>query len=90
MVFRGQQWSKLLIYLDDIIVFSKDITEHFARLDEILSRLRRAGLKLKPSKCELLKLKVLFLSHIFSNQGISPNPKLVKAIANWKPPTNVK
>ena len=87
MVFRGLQWSKLLIYLDDIIIFSKDITEHFARLDEVLSRLIRAGLKLK---CELLKPQVLFLGHIVSNQGISPNPKLVEAITNWKPPTNVK
>ena len=55
-----------------------------------LSHLRRAGLKLKPSKCELLKPQVLFLGHIVSNQGISPNPKLVEAITNWKPPTNVK
>ena len=82
LIFRGLQWSELLIYLDDIIIFSKDIEEHLVRLDEVLGRLEKAGLKLKPSKCDLLKSEVLFLGHVVSKEGIQPNPKLIEDIVN--------
>ena len=90
LIFRGLQWSELLIYLDDIIIFSKDIEEHLVRLDEVLGRLEKAGLKLKPSKCDLLKSEVLFLGHVVSKEGIQPNPKLIEDIVNWHVPKNVK
>ena len=90
LIFRGLQWSKLLIYLDDIIIFSKDIEQHFERLSEVLIRLKEAGLNLKPSKCELLKPEVLFLGHIVSKEGIHPNPKLIEDVVNWDVPCNVK
>ena len=90
LIFRGLQWSELLIYLDDIIIFSKDIEEHLVRLDEVLGRLEKAGLKLKPSKCDLLKSEVLFLGHVVSKEGIQPNPKLIEDIINWHVPKNVK
>ena len=90
LIFRGLQWSNLLIYLDDIIIFSKDIEQHFERLCEVLIRLKEAGLKLKPSKCELLKPEVLFLGHIVSKEGIRPNPKLIEDVVNWDVPCNVK
>lgn len=54
----------LLIYLNDIVVFSKDFDSHCRRLDIVFSRLRRHGLKLKPSKCFLLKPEVKFLGHL--------------------------
>lgn len=50
LIFRGMQWKTLLIYLDDIILYSSNLDDHFEKLDEVLSRLKRAGLKLKPSK----------------------------------------
>ena len=90
LIFRGLQWSELLIYLDDIIICSKDIEEHLVRLDEVLGRLEEAGLKLKPSKCDLLKSEVLFLGHVVSKEGIQPNPKLIEDIVNWHVPKNVK
>ena len=85
LIFRGLQWSELLIYLDDIIICSKDIEEHLVRLDEVLGRLEEACLKLKPSKCE-----ALFLGHVVSKEGIQPNPKLIEDIVNWHVPKNVK
>jgi hypothetical protein len=48
LIFRGMQWKTLLIYLDDIILYSSNLDDHFEKLDEVLSRLKRAGLKLKP------------------------------------------
>ena len=62
-VLKGLHWSTCLVYLDDIIIFSKTIDEHLERLAEVFSRLRDAGLKLKPAKCHLLKRCVHYLGH---------------------------
>ena len=87
---KGLQWQSLLIYLDDVIVFSKEVEDHLKQLDCVLERLAGAGLKLKPSKCELLKTKVAFLGHVVSGQGVSPDPAKVTKIQDWEPPKNVK
>lgn len=90
MVFRGLQWNILLVYLDDIIVMSLNFDEHIERLEEVFRRLAEAGLKMKPSKCELIKAEVLFLGHVVTQDGIKPNPKIVEAVSSWKEPVNVK
>lgn len=59
-ILRGLQWQTCLIYLDDIIVFSKTFDVHLKRLSEVLDRIKAAGLKLKPSKCFLLQRSVVF------------------------------
>ena len=66
------------------------IEEHIQKLEEVLERLSEAGLKLKPSKCQLLKPEVLFLGHVVGRDGIRPNPQLVEAVQKWKVPENVK
>jgi len=58
MVMSGLAFEVCLVYLDDVIVFSTTIDEHFRRLSAVLTRLRDAGLKLKPSKCRLLQKHV--------------------------------
>ena len=90
LIFRGIQWKYLLVYLDDIIVIASNFDEHLDRLEEVFKRLLEAGLKMKPSKCELIKTEVLFLGHVVSPEGIKPNPKTVEAIKSWKVPSNVK
>lgn len=90
LIFRGMQWKHLLIYLDDIIIFSQDMEDHFKQLNEVLQRLHSAGLKLKPTKCELLQSEVLYLGHVVGKEGIKPNPKITKSIKKWKTPQNVK
>jgi len=90
LIFRGLQWQTLLIYLDDIIIFSSDIDEHLKRLEEVFCRLVDAGLKLKPSKCDLLKEEILYLGHVVGKDGIKPNPKTVQSIHNWKVPSTTK
>ncbi len=52
LVLRGLHWSKTLVYLDDIIVFSKTFKDHIQDLSEVFGRLRQAGLKLHPQKCQ--------------------------------------
>ena len=71
---RGLQWLICLIYLDDVCVFGKDFDEHIHRVEQVLSRMRDAGLKLKPEKCHLLKTEVNFLSFTISERGILPSP----------------
>ena len=79
-----------LVYIDDVVVFSKSVEEHIQRLREVLSRLREAGLKLKPSKCELLQRRLKYLGHIVSEKGIECNPEGINTLLNWKVPSSVK
>ena len=90
LIFRGLQWRTILIYLDDIIVFSSTLDEHLLRMEEVLRLLQSAGLKLKPAKCDFFKEQVLFLGHMVSAGGILPNPKLISAVKEWKEPSGVR
>jgi hypothetical protein len=85
-VLSGLQWKTLLLYLDDVIVFGASFTQHLERLKEVLRRLRAAGLKLKPSKCELLRPRVSYLGHVVSSDGISTDPKKVETVKVWPVP----
>lgn len=53
MVFRGLPWKTCLVYLDDVLIYSRSFSEHLEHLEEILSRFQSSGLKLYPSKCSL-------------------------------------
>ena len=83
-------YSVVLLYLDDIIVFSDNFDEHIKRLDKVFACLRQHGLKLKPSKCELLKTEVKYLGHIVSSKGISTDPDKTSKVADWPTPVNRK
>lgn len=87
-VLAGLQWDLCLVYLDDIIIFSQSFDEHLVRLKEVFERIRKANLKLKPSKCHLLKSKITCLGHIISQQGIEPDDTKIEAVKNWRTPTS--
>jgi hypothetical protein len=89
-IFRGMQWQTILIYLDDIIIFSADLDEHFEHLDEVLKRLKNAGLKLKPSTCDLIKDEILYLGYLVGKTGVKPNPRIIETVKNWKTPNTGK
>ena len=72
-----------IIYLDDIIVFSKTPEEHIERLRGVFEKLSAAGLRLKLSKCEFFKSQVTYLGHIVSKNGIETDPKKIDAIKKW-------
>ena len=77
------------IYLDDAIVFFKTLEEHLLRLRAMFEKLNQAGLKLKPSKCEMYRQELVYLGHVVSKNGIQTDPKKVEAICKWPVPTNV-
>ena len=87
-ILSGLQWNSLLLYLDDVIVFSQDFDTHIARLETVFKRFRSANLKLKPSKCELLQTKVKYFGHMVSQDGVSTDPDKVKAVMDWEKPQN--
>ena len=89
-VLAGLTTHECLIYLDDIIIFSTSFPDHLARLRGVLSRLREAGLKLKPSKCHFARKEVHYLGHVVSAIGVKPNPSKTAAVSSYPPPTNVK
>ena len=78
-----------LIYLDDIIVFAKTQQEAITRLGTVFQKLREAGLKLQPSKCELFKTSLLYLGHIVLEDGIRTDPKKVESVLQWPVPMTV-
>ena len=72
-----------IIYLDDIIVFSRTPQEHLHRLKAVCNKLKAAGLKLKPSKCDLFKQQMNYLGHVVSKEGVSTDPEKIKALTEW-------
>jgi transposase InsO family protein len=89
-VLKGLHWKSLLLYLDDIIVIAPDFSTHVTRLKEVLERLRGAGLKLKPAKCELFCSSVKYLGHIVSAGGVATDPEKIQAVAQWTSPKDIK
>ena len=78
-----------IIYLDDIIIYSKTPKEHLERLEAVFEKISKAGLKLKPSKCKFFKPEIMYLGHVVSNKGIAMDPKKIRAIQQWPRPTTV-
>lgn len=88
-LFGDQQCQSLLLYLDDIVVFSSSVDQHLARMEVVLSRLQTEGLKAKLSKCAFFKKEVHYLGHVISSEGVSTDPGKVEAVAQWPCPTSV-
>ena len=83
------QLNWCLIYLDDIIVFSRTPEEHVHRLRAIFEKLKAVSLKLKPSKCYFFKKEIKYLGHVVSEEGVSSDPDKIKSITEWSQPTTV-
>jgi hypothetical protein len=79
----------VVVFIDDILVYSKTVEEHAKHLRLVLQKLREHKLYAKLSKCEFWLKEVTFLGHVVSNGGISVDPSKVKDVLSWKPPTDV-
>lgn len=80
MVIKSLQWKTLLLYLDYVIAFSSNFGSHVVHLEEVLQGFRTAGLKLKPSKCELFRTEVRYQGHLVSERRVATDPDKVVAI----------
>jgi hypothetical protein len=88
-IFRPLLDKYVIIYLDDILIYSKTKEEHESHLKTVLDILRRHQLYAKLSKCDLFKTSVEFLGHVLSSDGIRPDPRKVDAVSSWPKPTSI-
>uniref|UniRef100_A0A3Q2ZZT4 Gypsy retrotransposon integrase-like protein 1 n=1 Tax=Kryptolebias marmoratus TaxID=37003 RepID=A0A3Q2ZZT4_KRYMA len=86
LVLKGLPWQICMVYLDDILIYSKSFSEHLAALEEVLSRIGAAGLRLKAKKCQLARDHVVFLGHVLSAEGLRPDPRNTCKVKNWPIP----
>ena len=87
-VLKGLKFT--MTYLDDIIIFSQDESQHLEHLEIVFSCLWEAGLKLKCCKCDFFKSEIHYLGHLISPEGISPLPNKLDSIKHMPVPNSAK
>ena len=89
-IFRDFLDIFLIIYLDDLLIYSKTQGEHDIHVRQVLERLRKYGLYAKLEKCSFDCKQVEFLGYTISSQGVFMDPAKVQTILEWKPPCSVR
>ena len=88
-VFQPYLDKFVIVFIDDIMVYSRDEEEHANHLRLVLQTLREKQLYAKFNKCEFWLNQVVFLGHIVLGEGIKVDPNKIEAVLNWEPPKNV-
>jgi hypothetical protein len=89
-VFMDYLDKFVVVFIDDILIYSQSKEEHVNHLKMVLQRLQEHQLYAKLSKCEFWIDEVLFLGHIINKEGLAMDPKKVADILNWKAPTDAR
>ena len=76
----------VMCYVDDVVIATPTLEDHIDRLDEVFGCMKRAGLKCKPSKCEILRDSIKYLGRMVDRHGVRPDPEAVEAVLTWKAP----
>ena len=76
----------VMCYVDDVVIAKPTLGDHIDLLDEVFACMKRAGLKFKPSKCEILNDSINYLGRMVDNHGTRPHPDAVEAVLTWKSP----
>jgi hypothetical protein len=88
-VFMPELDKFVMVFIDDILVYSKSMKDHEEHLRVVLQRLRDHQLYAKFSKCEFWISEVSFLGHVISSEGITVDPSMVRDVLDWEPPKSV-
>lgn len=88
-IFGDQSFNSLLLYLDDIVIFSSSFHQHLQRLELVFKRLREHNLKLKLEKCHLFQAEVKYLGHVISASGVATDPDKIRTVLEWKRPSTL-
>lgn len=88
IAMAGLNYESCFVYLDDLIIFGNNLVNHNKNLVKVLTRLREVNLKLNPNKCKFLRKKILYLGHVISSAGISPDPEKIRTIQKYPTPQN--
>uniref|UniRef100_A0AC34FI21 RNA-directed DNA polymerase n=1 Tax=Panagrolaimus sp. ES5 TaxID=591445 RepID=A0AC34FI21_9BILA len=89
VVFGDLVGTSLFKFLDDILIATETEEEHLEIVEEVLKRLIRYNLKLKPKKCEVAKTKLVYLGHVISAEGVAVGQDKIDKVQNFPIPTNV-
>ena len=89
-ILHGLVGTVCLVYLDDVLVLGRDLEEHLVNIRKVWDRIREAGLRLKPSKCKLVREEVEYLGYVVSSKGIAAAPNKVSAIQQYPTPKDLK
>ena len=76
----------IMCYVDDVVIATPTLEDHIERLEEVFSCMKQAGLKCKPSKCEILRDSIKYLGRLVDKHGVRPDPEAVEAVLTWKAP----
>ncbi|CAD6230785.1 GSCOCG00012199001-RA-CDS [Cotesia congregata] len=87
-MLSGLKGTELFIYIDDLVIYGKNLAEHGVRVQRLFNRLREAGLTLQPEKCKFLCPEVDYLGHVITKEGIPPDPKKISSLKNASRPRN--
>jgi len=79
----------VVVYLDDIVIYSRGIEEHVTHLSKVLDRLREYELYVKREKCEFAKDEIMFLGHLIGEGQVKMDPRKIQAIVEWSAPKSV-
>ena len=79
----------MVVFIDDILIYSSDEREHKEHLKLVLQILKEKQLYAKFKNCEFWLEPVVFLGHVVSKNGISVDPSKIEAVHNWPTPTNI-
>ena len=75
-----------MCYVDDVVIATPTLEDHMQRLDEVFTYMKQAGLKCKPSKCEILRDSIKYLGRLVDKHGMRPDPEAAEASLTWKAP----
>lgn len=89
-VFKPLLRKFVLVFFDDILVYSPDLATHVTHLKEVFTILQAHTLKVKQSKCSFAQPTVHFLGHVISGQGVAVDPSKVQCLLDWPKPPNIK
>ena len=76
----------VMCYVDDVVIATPTLEDHIDWLDEVFGCIKRAGLKCKPSKCEILRDSIKYPGRMVDRHGVRPDQEAVEALLTWKAP----
>ena len=76
----------VICYVHDVVIATPTLEDHIDRLDEVFGCMKRAGLKCKPSKCEILRDSIKYLGRMVDRHGVRRDPEAVEAVLTWEAP----
>ena len=88
-IFRPHLRRFVLVFFDDILIYSRTLQEHSQHLECVFKLLKQHSLLAKRSKCCFAQSKVEYLGHYISGEGVATDPKKVEAVQNWPQPSTV-